>query len=130
MHCAARTIDAAEEELVAPIDAPLPLDASRETIIAENRYGYLTITPNATATGTTRVNTLTIANGGKFDLSDNKLIVAEDRVVGDMPPTRVAEDSDANLKTSFKSLVAAHDISPGETWSGRTSSPRARRSTV
>ncbi|HUQ08403.1 MAG TPA: serine/threonine-protein kinase [Kofleriaceae bacterium] len=40
---AAAVIDAAEEELVLPIDAALPLDASRETIIAENRYGYLTI---------------------------------------------------------------------------------------
>jgi hypothetical protein len=37
-------IDAAEEVLVLPIDAALPPDASRETIIAENRYGYLTIT--------------------------------------------------------------------------------------
>jgi eukaryotic-like serine/threonine-protein kinase len=44
---AARAIDAAEEELVAPIDAPLPTDASRETLIAENRYGYLTITSDA-----------------------------------------------------------------------------------
>jgi len=55
------------------------------------------------------------ANTSFSSALDNKLIVAEDRVVGDMPPTRVAEDSDANLKTSFKSLVAAHDISPGET---------------
>ncbi len=37
-------VDAAEEELVVPIDAPLPIDASREMIIRENRYGYLTIT--------------------------------------------------------------------------------------
>jgi hypothetical protein len=40
----AAVVDAAEEELVLPVDAALPLDASRETIIAENRYGYLTIT--------------------------------------------------------------------------------------
>jgi serine/threonine-protein kinase len=44
---AAARVDAAEEELVAPLDAPLPTDASRETIMAENRYGYLTITSNA-----------------------------------------------------------------------------------
>jgi hypothetical protein len=37
-------VDAAEEELVLPIDAALPTDASRETIIRENRYGFLTIT--------------------------------------------------------------------------------------
>ena len=33
----------AAEVLDLPIDAPLPLDASREVIAAENRYGYLTI---------------------------------------------------------------------------------------
>jgi serine/threonine protein kinase len=47
---AAVVIDAAEEELVAPIDAALPTDASRETIIAENRYGYLTITSSEKVT--------------------------------------------------------------------------------
>ena len=40
----AELIDAAVEELDLPIDAALPIDASREEIIAENRYGYLTLT--------------------------------------------------------------------------------------
>jgi serine/threonine-protein kinase len=44
---AAVLVDAGEEALVVPVDAALPLDASRETIIAENRYGYLTITSDA-----------------------------------------------------------------------------------
>ncbi len=41
---AGRLVDAAEEELVLPIDAALPIDAGRESVIAENRYGYLTLT--------------------------------------------------------------------------------------
>lgn len=46
---------------------------------------------------------------------DNKLIVVEERVEGSLPASRVKEDSETNLKADFKQLVAAHDISPGET---------------
>jgi Flp pilus assembly protein CpaB len=46
---------------------------------------------------------------------DNELIVVEERVEGDLPATRVKEDTDTNLKDSFQSLVASHDISPGQT---------------
>jgi hypothetical protein len=42
--------DAAGEVLDLPIDAALPTDASREAIIAENRYGYLTIESKAKVT--------------------------------------------------------------------------------
>lgn len=55
------------------------------------------------------------ANTSFSSALDNKLIVAEERVTQALPPTRVLEDTDTNLKTSFQSLVAAHDISPGET---------------
>jgi hypothetical protein len=39
-------------------------------------YGRLQIASNGTSAGTSRVNALTIDNGGAMDLSDNKLIVA------------------------------------------------------
>lgn len=55
------------------------------------------------------------ANTSFSSALDNKLIVVEERVKQSLPPTRVVEDTDTNLKSSFKTLVAAHDISPGET---------------
>ncbi len=43
----APVLDAGEEVLDLPVDAALPIDASRADIIAENRYGYLTLTSSA-----------------------------------------------------------------------------------
>jgi pilus assembly protein CpaB len=55
------------------------------------------------------------ANTSFASALDNGLIVVDERVQEALPPTRVIEDTDTNLKSRFNTLVAAHDISPGET---------------